>query len=41
MNTIDAMREKLAALAPLRLEIADDSAKHAGHAAPAAAAITA
>ena len=32
MNTIDAMREKLAALAPLRLEIADDSAKHAGHA---------
>ena len=32
MNTIDAMREKLAALAPLQLEIADDSAKHAGHA---------
>lgn len=32
MNTIDAMREKLAALAPLRLEIADDSTKHAGHA---------
>ncbi len=32
MSTIDAMREKLAALAPLRLEIADDSAKHAGHA---------
>ena len=31
MNTIDAMREKLAALAPLRLEIADDSTKHAGH----------
>jgi BolA protein len=26
------MREKLAALAPLRLEVADDSAKHAGHA---------
>ena len=25
MNTIDAMREKLAALAPLQLEIADDS----------------
>ena len=32
MNTIGTMREKLAALAPLRLEIADDSAKHAGHA---------
>ncbi|MBL8503434.1 MAG: BolA family transcriptional regulator [Rhodocyclaceae bacterium] len=26
------MRERLAALAPQRLEIADDSAKHAGHA---------
>jgi BolA protein len=26
------MREKLAALEPQRLEIADDSAKHAGHA---------
>ena len=26
------MRERLAALAPLRLEIDDDSAKHAGHA---------
>lgn len=26
------MREKLAALEPLRLEILDDSAKHAGHA---------
>ena len=32
MSTLDAMREKLAALEPLRLEIADDSAKHAGHA---------
>ena len=32
MSTIGTMREKLAALAPLRLEIADDSAKHAGHA---------
>ncbi|MBI4990387.1 MAG: BolA family transcriptional regulator [Rhodocyclales bacterium] len=26
------MQEKLAALEPLRLDIADDSAKHAGHA---------
>ena len=26
------MQEKLAALDPLRLDIADDSAKHAGHA---------
>ena len=32
MNTLERMREKLAALAPLRLEIADDSARHAGHA---------
>jgi BolA protein len=32
MSTIDAMRAKLAALEPQRLEIADDSAKHAGHA---------
>ncbi len=32
MNTIDTMREKLAALEPLRLEVLDDSAKHAGHA---------
>jgi BolA protein len=32
VTTIDAMREKLAALEPLRLDIADDSAKHAGHA---------
>ena len=32
MSAIDAMREKLAALDPLRLEILDDSAKHAGHA---------
>ena len=32
MNTIENMRAKLATLAPLRLEIADDSAKHAGHA---------
>jgi len=32
MNRIDAIRERLAALSPLRLEIEDDSAKHAGHA---------
>lgn len=32
MNTAEKMRERLAALAPLRLEIDDDSAKHAGHA---------
>lgn len=32
MSTLDAMREKLAALDPQRLEILDDSAKHAGHA---------
>ena len=32
MNTAEKMRERLAALAPQRLEIADDSAKHAGHA---------
>ncbi len=32
MSTIDAMRDKLAALDPLRIEIVDDSAKHAGHA---------
>lgn len=32
MSTIDVMREKLAALEPQRLEILDDSAKHAGHA---------
>jgi BolA protein len=32
MSVTEKMREKLAALEPLRLEIADDSAKHAGHA---------
>lgn len=32
MSSIERIREKLAALEPLRLEIADDSAKHAGHA---------
>lgn len=32
MSTADLMRERLSALAPERLEIADESAKHAGHA---------
>ncbi|MCO5099187.1 MAG: BolA family transcriptional regulator [Rhodocyclaceae bacterium] len=32
MTTISAMQEKLAALDPQRLDIADDSARHAGHA---------
>ena len=32
MSVADAMREKLAALDPVSIEIVDDSAKHAGHA---------
>ncbi len=32
MSVIDAMRDKLAALDPVTIEIIDDSAKHAGHA---------
>lgn len=32
MSTVQAMREKLAALEPQRLDIVDDSARHAGHA---------
>lgn len=32
MNTEQAIREALAALAPLRIELTDDSARHAGHA---------
>jgi len=32
MNTIQRMTERLAALSPAHLEIADDSALHAGHA---------
>jgi len=32
MNMVDTLRERLAALAPERLEIRDDSAQHAGHA---------
>ena len=32
MSVVEQMREKLAALEPLRLDIIDDSAKHAGHA---------
>lgn len=35
MNTVDRIRERLAPLAPERLEIEDDSAKHAGHAGAA------
>lgn len=32
MNTADLIRERLAPLAPAKLEIYDDSADHAGHA---------
>lgn len=32
MRVPDLMRERLASLAPARIEIIDDSAKHAGHA---------
>lgn len=32
MSVIDAMRDRLAVLEPLSVEIIDDSAKHAGHA---------
>jgi BolA protein len=32
VSVIDAMRDKLAALDPVTIEIIDDSAKHAGHA---------
>ena len=32
MSVVEHMREKLAALEPQRLDIIDDSAKHAGHA---------
>ena len=32
MSVIDAMRASLATLDPVRIEIHDDSAKHAGHA---------
>ena len=35
MSVIDAMRERLAALQPVSIEIVDDSAKHAGHAGAA------
>lgn len=31
MNVVGIMQERLAALDPQRLEIIDDSAKHAGH----------
>ena len=32
MSTIELMRQKLAVLAPERIEILDDSSRHAGHA---------
>jgi len=32
MNVIDAMRDRLATLHPVTIEIIDDSARHAGHA---------
>jgi BolA protein len=32
VSVIDAMRERLAVLDPVAIDIADDSAKHAGHA---------
>ena len=32
MSTIDAIRASLAALDPVRIEVIDDSARHAGHA---------
>lgn len=31
MNTVEQMRDKLAALSPESMEILDESAKHAGH----------
>jgi BolA protein len=31
VNVVDTMQERLAALDPQRLEIIDDSARHAGH----------
>jgi len=32
MSVIDAMRASLAALDPVRIDVIDDSARHAGHA---------
>ncbi len=32
MSAVDVLRERLAQLSPVALEIRDDSAKHAGHA---------
>ena len=32
MSMVDSLRERLAVLAPERLDIRDDSARHAGHA---------
>jgi BolA protein len=35
VTTIDDLRQRLAVLDPARVDIADDSAKHAGHASAA------
>jgi BolA family transcriptional regulator, general stress-responsive regulator len=35
MNTVQQIHDKIAALLPLRVEIQDESAKHAGHAGAA------
>ena len=35
MNVAEEMRRRLGALAPLRMELVDESAKHAGHAGAA------
>lgn len=35
MNTMDKIREKLASLDPVLLDLRDDSSKHAGHAGAA------
>jgi BolA protein len=35
MSTADQIRHRLAVLTPTRLEVVDDSAKHAGHAGAA------
>ena len=32
MNVVEQIRERLGARSPLRIEIVDDSARHAGHA---------
>lgn len=32
MSTVDTLRQRLSVLDPVRIDIVDDSAKHAGHA---------